>query len=462
MRNESSGPVEALLLGTAFLARRMNDLALMTQSIGIYSRDGELARRLRQECPAAVFVSEGAEREAARIAVIDVDSHQLVDNPPRKSLVRLILCDGSLPPMRRSGELRIERDAFLESPAEHLAFATDLATAAIHAAQLEQEIGYLTQIHELMTMIEADAVSERITRTILNIVGLPHGTLFLHDPRLERYVVSFSNDPSYRETEEFLPGVPPVLLQRALSSGQLFAAESGLIVMPLQVDQDLIGVIRIPIPSDSPFDEDTSSNVTRYLTAVAQVLSNVYQLTRSRDLAMRDDLTKAFNRRFFESYLDEEIERARRYGSIFSIIFLDLDDLKMVNNFYGHLAGSRTLQEVAKRILGAVRGIDKVVRFGGDEFCIILPQTDEEQAVMVANRVRKAMTSSPFRLDQTVEISITASFGIATYPTHAITKEGLVRQADAAMYRVKATTKNAVGVATVEDATRPRVPHPHE
>src|SRR5947209_19523066 len=123
---------------------------------------------------------------------------------------------------------------------------------------------------------------------------------------------------------------------------------------------------------------------------------------------MRDDLTKAFNRRFFESYLDEEIERAKRYSATCSIIFLDLDDLKTVNNAHGHLTGSRTLQEVAKRILGAVRGIDKVVRFGGDEFCIILPQTDQEQAMLVASRVRKAIISSTFRLDPDIEISISA------------------------------------------------------
>jgi diguanylate cyclase (GGDEF)-like protein len=198
--------------------------------------------------------------------------------------------------------------------------------------------------------------------------------------------------------------------------------------------------------------------VSRYVRAVASVVGNIYQLTRSRDLAMRDDLTKAFNRRFFESYLDEEIERARRYGSLFSIIFLDMDDLKMVNNFYGHLTGSRTLQEVAKRILGAVRAIDKVVRFGGDEFCIILPETDQEQAIAVANRVRKSLTASSLRLDSYIEISITASFGIASYPTHGLTKDELIRQADAAMYRVKATTKNAVGIATplpVQATTRP-------
>jgi len=326
----------------------------------------------------------------------------------------------------------------------------------MHAAQLEVEITYLTQIAELMAMTEANAVSERITRTVLNLLGLPHGTLFIHDPRLERYVVSFTNDSEMRETGEFLPGIPPDLLQRALSSGDSFALdrEGGMIVMTLQVEHDLIGVIRVPL-RDEAVESETISSVSRYIRAVASVLGNIYQLTRSRDLAMRDDLTKAFNRRFFDSYLDEEMERARRYGSLFSIIFLDLDDLKMVNNFYGHLTGSRTLQEVAKRILAAVRGIDKVVRFGGDEFCIILPQTDQEQAVLVANRVRKALTANAYHIEPNIDISITASFGIATYPTHAITKDDLIRQADAAMYRVKSSTKNAVGVASVEDATKP-------
>lgn len=430
------------------------------QTIGVYSGRDDLIRRLRKSSPSWSFAPSGDERDACRVVVIDDDSHALLESPPRKSLVRVVLCNGETPKRRRRGEIRVEREVFLENPGEYLGFAKDLADTAMHASTLEQEVTYLAQIHEMMSMVEADAVSERITRTVLDLLGLETGTLLLHDPRLERYVVSFSNDGSYRETGEFLPGVPPDLLQRALSSREFFAFDrqpngTGMIVMPLQVGEDLIGVIKVPLKKGDDFTSEASANVTKYLAAVAQVLSNIYQLTRSRDLAMRDDLTKAFNRRFFESYLDEEIERSRRYSTLFSIIFLDLDDLKMVNNFYGHLTGSRTLQEVAKRILGAVRTIDKVVRFGGDEFCIILPQTDSDQAMAVANRVRKAMTATVFNVDANVEISITASFGIATYPTHAITKEGLIRQADSAMYRVKSTTKNAVGVAVVEDATRP-------
>lgn len=428
----------------------------MNPHAGIYSDRGDLIEELRAACPQWTFAEEGTERDLSRVAIVDAG----MDRPAGKSIVRLMLSDGALAGERRSGELRVSRDAFLAAPCEYLDFAADLADAAMHAAQLEQESSYLRQIHELMTMVDAEAVSERITSTVLALLGLPYGTLFLHDPRLERYVVSFTNDPAHRETNEFLPGVPPDVLQKALASPQLFAVSrgsdgDGIIVMPLQVREDLIGVIRVPLRAGEVLEDETAANVTKYLSAVAQVLSNIYQLTRSRDLAMRDDLTKAYNRRFFETYLDEEIERSRRYGTLFSIIFLDLDDLKMVNNFYGHLSGSRTLQEVAKRILGAVRGIDKVVRFGGDEFCVILPNTDQDQAVMVANRVSRSMSATALHIDTNVEVSITASFGIATYPTHAMTKENLIREADAAMYRVKSSTKNAVGVAEPADATRP-------
>ncbi|HEX7192841.1 MAG TPA: GGDEF domain-containing protein [Thermoanaerobaculia bacterium] len=426
----------------------------MQQAIGLLSGDPRLAAVLRERCPEREFVTDRAAAESCRVVIVDSDSD--LDAPPRKSVSRIVLL-GNVGGPRRQGDIRVDRETFLNNPEETLAVADDLATVVIHASQLEQEVGYLTEIHELMAMADEEAVSERVARSVLNLVGLPNAALLLHDPRLERYVVSFSNDPAYHDAGEFLSGVPPDLLQRALGSGEYYAYDEKLhlVIIPLQIDQDLIGVIRVPVPANHDLDASTFAPVTRYLRAVVQVLGNVYQLTRSRDLAMRDDLTKAFNRRFFESYLDEEIERARRYGAVFSIIFLDLDDLKTVNNFFGHLTGSRTLQEVAKRILNAVRGIDKVVRFGGDEFCIILPQTDSDQAAAVANRVRRSIGDSSFKLEPEIEISVTASFGIATYPTHAMAKEDLIRQADLAMYRVKSTTKNAIGVATVEDATRP-------
>jgi diguanylate cyclase (GGDEF)-like protein len=427
------------------------------QEAGIFSERQDLVDTLRESCPDWTFLDKEGEREKCRIALVDEGDAR----PPGRSLVRLFLsCE--LEDQRRPGELFVEREVFLAGASRFLVFAADLVDAALHAANLEREAAYLRHIHELMTIGDEKAVSEQITTTALSLLGVPFATLFLHDPRQERYVVSYTSEPDLRESLEFLPGIPPALLQQALASESHFAMSRdeggrGMLVMPLQVGEDLIGVIRVRLTPEDELAEDASLSVTNYLEAVTQVLANIYQLTRSRDLAMRDDLTKAYNRRFFETYLDEEIERSRRYGKLFSIIFLDLDDLKMVNNEYGHLCGSRTLQEVAKRILGAVRGIDKVVRFGGDEFCVVLPQTDEEQAVAVANRIARAMSVAPLKIDGTIDVCITASFGIATYPTHAMTKDTLIRQADAAMYRVKSTTKNAVGVATVGDATRPLI-----
>jgi diguanylate cyclase (GGDEF)-like protein len=412
------------------------------KSVVVLSRDPELLPLLEERCPEFSF---SAGSDAPGLVIVDgVES-------TKPAPARIIL-GPSDDAARDHGELRVSRETFLERPAELIRFALEYAEAASRATFLENELETLGQVQELMTMTDAGMVSEKIAHTVLGILNLRRVTLLLHDPRLERYVASFTNDPLYFDSGDFLSGVPPALLQEALESGRAFAMErnaagEGLAVMPLEVGGDLVGVIRVPLAADDSVTEAMIAGISNYLALVVRVLGNLYQITRSNDLAMRDDLTKAFNRRFFDSYLDEEIERARRYKSVFSIIFLDLDDLKAVNNRYGHLSGSRTLQEVAKRIMNAVRGIDKVVRFGGDEFCIILPQTDQPQALLVARRVLKAIVATPFHLDPGVEVAITASFGIATYPTHAISKENLVRQADAAMFRVKSTTKNDVGIA---------------
>src|SRR4051812_33828999 len=127
-------------------------------TIGVYSGRQQVVDDLRRSCPALAFAPDGDARDAARIALFDSDSHGDAEPPPRKSLVRVILCDGDARVERRQGELRVRRDAFLAEPAEYLSFANDLADTAIHASQLEAEISYLSQVHELMTMIDAAAV----------------------------------------------------------------------------------------------------------------------------------------------------------------------------------------------------------------------------------------------------------------------------------------------------------------
>jgi two-component system cell cycle response regulator len=159
-----------------------------------------------------------------------------------------------------------------------------------------------------------------------------------------------------------------------------------------------------------------------------------------------DDLTTAFNRRHLDAYLEEELERDRRYGRTFSILFFDLDHLKEVNDRHGHLAGSRVLREVARLIQTKLRKSDRIFRYGGDEFVVTLPETGAEGALRVAHRLRRTLRSHRFLAAEGMTVILTASFGVATFPHDGSSQDELIRVADQAMYRVKAKSRD--GVAT--------------
>lgn len=159
---------------------------------------------------------------------------------------------------------------------------------------------------------------------------------------------------------------------------------------------------------------------------------------------IQDDLTTAFNRRHLDAYLEEELERDRRYGRTFSVLFFDLDHLKEVNDRHGHLAGSRVLREVATLIKSKLRKSDRIFRYGGDEFVVTLPETGAEGALRVAHRLRRAVRSHRFLAGEGLTVTLTASFGVSTFPHDGSSQEDLIRAADKAMYRVKARSRDGV------------------
>ena len=430
-------------------------LRMETCAVAVVSRREGLIEALETQGDGFVF---GAPELVPEATMVIADRDQLPFLPQQGNYAcRIVLDPGGATDDRDTGDLVIDPATFAANPRPALLISRDLARSRRLVSQLLGELEFSQHIQELVAIADFDSVSERIVRTVGQLVDAPHGTLLLHDPRIERFVIAFSNDPDFQDTGDFMPGIATALLEDSLAAPDGFSSADGSVtplLFPIRTGQDLIGVLHLVGRGPARFDPALARKAVRYLDGITVILSNLFQLTRSNELAMRDDLTKAYNRRFFEAYLEEEIERSRRYGTFFSIIFLDLDELKRVNNMYGHLAGSRTLQEVAKRILSAVRTIDKVVRFGGDEFCIILPQTDQEQARSVANRIRRAIIESSFRIESDIQVEITASFGIATFPVHATGKEDLIRQADAAMYRVKSTTKDSVGMAEIRQPGR--------
>ncbi|MDD5181149.1 MAG: diguanylate cyclase [Gallionellaceae bacterium] len=162
------------------------------------------------------------------------------------------------------------------------------------------------------------------------------------------------------------------------------------------------------------------------------------------ELASRDGLTGLYNHRTFYAMLEEEIARTQRYKRTVSMLLLDIDHFKRVNDTYGHVAGDRILEGVARVLQQSVRQEDRVCRYGGEEISVILPETDVPTAVQTAERVRAAVEQAVFKDDSGQEIRITASIGVAALPEQAATLRELVEAADTALYAAKEGGRNRV------------------
>jgi diguanylate cyclase (GGDEF)-like protein len=183
------------------------------------------------------------------------------------------------------------------------------------------------------------------------------------------------------------------------------------------------------------------------LEPAAVALDNAVLLKQAEALSVTDDLTHLHNSRYLNLVLRRETKRASRSGRPLSLLFLDLDGFKTVNDTYGHLFGSRALVEAATVIRGSARETDVVARFGGDEFALVLPDTGGEGAFAVGERIRERLAAHEFLAGDGLKLHLTVSVGVATLPDSASSAEELMMAADAAMYQVKDRGKNGIQAA---------------
>ena len=209
----------------------------------------------------------------------------------------------------------------------------------------------------------------------------------------------------------------------------------------------LIGLDRLASAREPRLSVSMLRAVRILLEPAAVALDNAILLKRAEALSVTDDLTNLFNSRYLNIVLRRETKRASRNGRPLSLLFIDLDGFKGVNDTHGHLFGSRALVEAAAVIRGSARETDIVARFGGDEFAIILPDTGSEGAFAVGERVRDRLAAHHFLGADGLNIHLTASVGVATLPDVAASAEELVHAADKAMYQVKDSGKNGIQAA---------------
>src|SRR6266853_7060504 len=227
-----------------------------------------------------------------------------------------------------------------------------------------------------------------------------------------------------------------------------------ILCVPLTFKERTLGVIELVNgPNDGAFHEEDLKILGTVAEFSAIAIENARNFHKVEELTVLDDHTGLFNSRHMKRQLEQEVVRATRFGHPVSLIFFDLDHFKQVNDTYGHQAGSRVLHEVGRLLLGTLRSTDVPVRYGGDEFVILLPETSKDQAMECAKRLRGEISRWKFLADESYgPLQITASLGVASFPDDARVPEELLRRADDAMYRVKAERRDGVAAALPQQA----------
>lgn len=224
------------------------------------------------------------------------------------------------------------------------------------------------------------------------------------------------------------------------TAGPSAADDLRAVIVPLITSNRTYGYVGIYRGTPFPYEEE--SVFKRFCSHMATALEKINLFEEIKSLSVNDGLTGLHNHLFIMSKLEQEVQRSQRYGSPLSVIIFDIDDFKEINDKFGHLAGDTVLVELARMLKGGVRSIDSVGRYGGEEFLVILPETDGKDAVVIGDRLRELVAEAAFSYDEKA-IRLSVSGGVASYSEDSSASK-LIGIADEHLYKAKSEGKNMV------------------
>ncbi len=229
------------------------------------------------------------------------------------------------------------------------------------------------------------------------------------------------------------------------SRSEWFDGSCPVVCVPVRTGGKVLGVIQLV-----NIDLDVYARSEMLLQTLADyaaiAIENARAVRRIQELSITDDCTGLYNARHLFTVLADEVHRSARFGYEFTLLFLDLDHFKQVNDGHGHLVGSKLLAQVGDCLRENLRLVDAAFRYGGDEFAILLPQTSREAGLGVARRISRMFHHRRWLVDEAFRVDLRASIGIATYPHDATTPQSIVQRADEMMYAVKQAGRDNIAV----------------